>query len=223
MAGNVELLDCPLCEFKVLPADDYVLQLHFEQAHTEDSPFVVKDDIESLPSALASSSSCRHMQDAPSSDDEENTVACPEPDCGEVVLLDDFNDHLDLHAAETLSFDETTGKYNSHHHPPSNMHNTAATRHARRRSSQVATSDYRYDTESLDGSRAGSNRGKMKKRHRRERRGTDSSEKSTLARSIIAFNPFKADKLVKPPSKSARLGVSCVHYHTHSMLTSLEI
>lgn len=214
MASNIELLDCPLCDFTVLPTDDYVLQLHFEQAHTEDSPFVVKDDPEPLSSAPASFSGCK--QDVTSSDDEGNTVACPEPDCGEVVLLDDFNDHLDLHAAESLSFDETTGKYHSHH-SSSNMHS------ARRRSSKVASSDNRYDTESLVGSRTSHNHGKTKKRQHRERRGTDTSEKSTLARSILTFNPFKADKLVKPPSKSARLGVSWVHNLTLSVLTDPEI
>ncbi|OSS45394.1 hypothetical protein B5807_10225 [Epicoccum nigrum] len=206
MASVMELLDCPLCDFAVLPADDYLLQLHFEQVHTEDSPFVVKDDPEPLP-PFASSSNCKHAQDATSSDNEEKTVACPESDCGELVLLDDFNDHLDLHAAETLSFDDTARKYHSHHSSTS-MQKSAATHHSHKRSSKAVSSDYRYDTESLDGSKISSNNGRTKKRHRRERRGTSSSEKSTLSRSILTFNPFKHDKLVKPPNKSARLGKS---------------
>ncbi|KAJ4310428.1 hypothetical protein N0V94_008455 [Neodidymelliopsis sp. IMI 364377] len=203
----MDLLDCPLCDFTVLPTDDYVLQLHFEQVHTEDSPFVVKDDPEPLPPLLGSSSKCKHVRDTTSSDEEENTVACPESDCGEVVLLDDFNDHLDLHTAETLSFDENTGKYRSHH-SSGNMHNSAATHYSHRRSSKAATSDYRYDTESLDGSKSGESHGKVKRKHHRDRRGTDSSEKSTLARSIMSFNPFTKEKSIKPPSKSARLGKS---------------
>lgn len=216
----MELLDCPLCDFTVLPTDDYVLQLHFEQVHTEDSPFVIQDDPELLPPSLASPSKRKHVQDTTSSDDEENTVACPEPDCGEVVLLDDFNDHLDLHAAETLSFDETTGKYHSQH-SSSNMHKSAATYHSHGRLSKAATSDYRYDTDSLDGSKKGNSHGKIKKKHHRDRRDTDSSEKSTLARSILSFNPFtKLDKSVKPPSKSARLGVSVVYNFARLMLTA---
>lgn len=208
MAAKVELLDCPLCDFTVRPTDDYVLQLHFEQVHTEDSPFVVKDDPEPLPLSYDSSYKRKHVQDTTSSDEEENTVACPESDCGEVVLLDDFNDHLDLHAAETLSFDKTTGKYNPHH-SSSNMHSSAATHHSHRRSSKATTSDCRYDTESLDGSKKNDHHSKSKKKHHRDRRDTDSSEKSTLARSILSFNPFtKSDKSVKPPNKSARLGVS---------------
>ncbi|KAH6622172.1 peptidase family C78-domain-containing protein [Boeremia exigua] len=206
MVDSIELLECPLCDFTVLPTDDYILQLHFEQAHTEDSPFVVKDDPEPLLPSLGSSSKCKHVQDTTSSDDDdENTVACPEPDCGELVLLDDFNDHLDFHAAETLTSTET---YHSHH-SSSSMHKPAATHHSRRRSSKAATSDYRYDTESLDGSQTRDNHDKTKKHHPRSRRDTDSSEKSTLARSILSFNPFsKLDKLVKPPVKSARLGKS---------------
>lgn len=211
MSGNIELLDCPLCDFTVLPNDDYILQLHFEQVHTEDSPFVVKDDSEPLLPSLASLSKRKHEQDTPSSDDEEGTVACPEPDCGEVVLLDDFNDHLDLHATETLSFDEATGKYHSHH-SSNNMHKSAAAKNSHRHSPKAAISDYRYEVGSLDGSQQTSeSQSKMKKKHYRDRRGTNSSEKSTLSRSILTFNPFaKLDKSVKPPSKSARLGVSFV-------------
>ena len=200
----MELLDCPLCDFTVRPTDEYILQLHFEQVHTEGSPFVVRDGPEPLPPSRGSSSKRKHEDNTTSSDDEESTVACPEPDCGEVVLLDDYNDHLDLHAAETLSFDDTTGEYHSHH-SSSSMHKSAAKHNSHRRSSKAASSDYRYDTDSLDGSR--NNDSHDKKKHHRDRRGTDSSEKSTLARSILSFNPFQ-EKSVKPPNKSARLGVS---------------
>jgi len=223
MADKTELLDCPLCDFTVLPTDDYILQLHFEQAHTEDSPFIVKDDPEPLLHSLPSSSKRKHTQDTASSDDEESTVACPEPDCGEIVLLDDFNDHLDLHAAETLSFDETTGKYHSHH-SSSNMHKSATTHHLHRRSSKAATSDYGHEVDSLGNSQTRDSHGKMKKNHHRERRGTDSSGKSTLSRSILSFNPFsKPNKSVKPPSKSARLGVSLNVNFAFTVLTISEI
>ncbi|KAJ4988714.1 peptidase family C78 [Stagonosporopsis vannaccii] len=208
MTGKTELLDCPLCDFTVLPTDDYILQLHFEQVHTENSPFVVKDDPEPLPPSLPS---CKreHVQDTASSDDEESAVACPELDCGEIVLLDDFNDHLELHAAEALSFDETTGKYHSYH-SSSTMHKSTASRRSHRRLSKAATFDYRCEEDPLDGSQVRDSHGKMKKNHHhRNRRGTNSSEKSTLSRSILSFNPFsKPNKTVKPPSKSARLGKS---------------
>ncbi|KAJ4339457.1 hypothetical protein N0V87_003155 [Didymella glomerata] len=85
------------------------------------------------------------------------------------------------------------------------MHTSAAKHSSHRQSSKAASSDSRYDTESVEGSRNNDSHGK--KKHHRDRRGTDSSEKSTLARSILSFNPFK-DKSVKPPNKSARLGKS---------------
>jgi hypothetical protein len=112
MASKMELLECPMCDFTIPPKDhgDYVLLLHFEQVHTTDSPFVVEDDPEPLPPSipLSPSSKRKHAVDTPSDDSEEDegTVVCHEPDCGEVVSLPDFNDHLDYHTAETLSFDE---------------------------------------------------------------------------------------------------------------------
>jgi hypothetical protein len=112
MASKMELLECPMCDFTIPSRDhgDYVLQLHFEQVHTTDSPFVIEDDPEPLPPSipLSPSSKRKHAVETPSddSDEEESTVLCPEPDCGEVVSLSDFNDHLDYHTAETLSFDE---------------------------------------------------------------------------------------------------------------------
>ena len=109
MATTTERLECPLCDFTVLPSDDYVLRLHFEQLHTTDSPFIIEDDPEPLPPPLPP----RPDRDsAPASDDEaENSVFCSVPDCGELVSLEELNEHLDYHAAESLSFDETTGEY----------------------------------------------------------------------------------------------------------------
>lgn len=119
------LLECPLCPFSVLPSDDYVLQLHFEQEHTEDSPFRIENDTEPLPRLPARPSSHRKkdVDDNAASDSEDgSSVLCPEPDCGELVLLSDFNEHLDLHSAATLSFDETTGKYQYHSQQTVDMH-----------------------------------------------------------------------------------------------------
>jgi hypothetical protein len=115
MAMTTERLECPLCDFTVLPSDDYVLRLHFEQLHTTDSPFIIEDDPEPLPPPLpARSSSTRSDQGSEhdtTAEDLEGSVYCPAPDCGELVSLIDFNDHLDYHAAESLSFDEATGQY----------------------------------------------------------------------------------------------------------------
>ncbi|KAF1915320.1 peptidase family C78-domain-containing protein [Ampelomyces quisqualis] len=207
MADNTTLLECPMCDFTVLPTDDYILHLHFEQSHTTDSPFKIEHDAH-LP--LPASSKRKHVRDTPSdnSEGEEDTVACPEPDCGEVVALTDFNDHLDFHAAESLSFDETTKKYHSHH-SSATMHNLAAT-HPHAGYTESLCADYSSTTnlpETLK--RHDDRRHKSKKHGHRARSNTTSSEKSTLSRSILTFNPFaKLDKSVKPPNKSARLGKS---------------
>jgi hypothetical protein len=209
MAGETGLLECPMCDFTVLPTDDYILQLHFEQVHTTDSPFKIEDDAElPLPTATSQSLTKRkHKGDTPdttSSDDEEDTVTCPESDCGEVVLLTDFDEHLNFHAAETLSFDATTGKYHSHH--------SSATMQALAHDAfaKDAYLDYSLAPDLPDALKRHDEHGhKLKKHGHRKRSNTNSSEKSTLSRSIITFNPFaKFDKSVKPPNKSARLGVS---------------
>lgn len=211
MASGSSLLECPMCDFKVLPTDDYILQLHFEQAHTTDSPFIIDDDDEPPPPSLPPrpSSERKHVGDTPSSDEEESTVTCPEPDCGELVLLTDFNDHLDYHAAETLSFDETTGKYHSHH-SSATMQGLASHHPHGLSKSQFLDRSFMADLpETLKRNEGHSQAHKSKKHGHRHRSNTNSSEKSTLSRSILTFNPFvKPDKSVKPPNKSARLGVS---------------
>lgn len=201
MAGDKGLLACPMCDFAVLSTDDYILQLHFEQMHTTDSPFKIEDDQEP---PLPATAKRKHVTDTPSSDDEEGTVTCPEPDCGELVLLTDFNDHLDFHAAESLSFDETTGKYHSQH-PSATMHDLARHPQSAFSGHTFADCDQKTSTRHDDHG----HRHKHKKHGHRPRSNTNSSEKSTLSRSILSFNPFaKPDKAVRPPNKSARLGVS---------------
>ncbi|KAF1829679.1 DUF1671-domain-containing protein [Decorospora gaudefroyi] len=217
MASKTALLECPMCAFTVPQSDDYplqLLQLHFEQVHTTDSPFVVEDDPEPLPPQIPHSSSSRleHVVDIPSLDDsdqEESTVACLESDCGEVVLLSDLNDHLDYHTAETLSFDETTGKYHSHH-SSATMQTSAAARHPRSSSSKHTSHEHNFSTDSPDAVKRADGHGrKTKKQAHRDRRNANDSGKSTISRSILGFNPFaKPDKTVQPPLKSARLGKS---------------
>lgn len=198
-----------MCDFTVLPCDDYVLQLHFEQAHTTDSPFVIEDDPEPLLPKR------KHVADTPSSDDEGGLVQCPEPECGESVLLSDFNDHLDYHNAESLSFDETTGNYHSHH-LSTTMHSSAAGHRPHIGPSGPAHKDRHSALDSEDIPQKSNGHGRKSKRHaHRERSNTNSSEKSTISRSILTFNPFtNPDKTVKLPSKSARLGVSSSMYIT---------
>ncbi|KAF2750451.1 DUF1671-domain-containing protein [Sporormia fimetaria CBS 119925] len=203
------LLECPLCGFSVRQSEEYFLQLHFEQEHTEDSPFRIEDDPEPLPVPLATQQPSQlpgHVDTAtPSASEEECNVFCPEPDCGELVLLTDFNDHLDLHAASTLSFDETTGKY--HSQQPINMqrsYHQASNSKGTSKAPSFLEPDPHASSSSGGPRRPEDDSRKLKKRVGRG--NSTGSEKSTLSRSIAAFNPFSRHKAVKAPQNTARLG-----------------
>jgi hypothetical protein len=193
------LLECPMCTYTVLPADDYALRLHFEQVHTADSPFHIQDDPEPLPPSLrASPAPEQQVHDGNTGLAEgagSSTVECPVSDCGEAITLIEYNDHLDLHAAATLSFDEKTGKYRSQ--ILSTMASAAAANTAYPPSFLEENFDPDTGGSQKDGAR------KIKKKHRYE------GERASLSRSIFGFNPFaKNNKIIKPPASSIRLGVS---------------
>lgn len=215
--NNMALLECPLCSFSVLPSDDYVLQLHFEQTHTDDSPFRIEDDPEPLPPPLpprpSSQRSTHDDDEATPSYLDETSVLCPEPDCAEAVLLSDFNDHLDLHSAATLSFDETTGKYHSQrpYDINPNMRASNSTTNNMNTGPLKEPSLLEQDFDAAPGARRfGDEARKLKKKAARGRGNSTGSEKSTLSRSIAAFNPFFRSKPVKAPNSTARLGVCTI-------------
>ena len=94
-------IGCPFeCGFS--HDDEYVLQLHIEETHTDDSPFVVR---ESSPLAAPSTEN-NETAAATTERQQDEFVLCPNEECGEVVLLFDLQEHLDLHAAEFLSYDD---------------------------------------------------------------------------------------------------------------------
>lgn len=226
MASHTPLLECPVCNFTTHPSDEYVLQLHFEQVHTTDSPFRIENDPEPLPPSLPPRPSSKRPKynagpNTPSPDEEEgDSVLCPEPECGESVLLTDFNDHLDYHGAETLSFDETTGQY--HSKKLANMHAASASSrpHGSLKPSFV---EQNFNTDLPDALRRKGDVDHRKPKKKRGRSDTVSSEKSTLSRSILSFNPFaRPDRKVKLPLGNCRLGVSLLYLHSpylHSLIT----
>lgn len=227
-----------MCDFTVHPKNNYALQLHFEQVHTTDSPFVIKDDPEPLPPSLpprpasshtdaedtSSSDSTDDSDDSDDSEQEERTVKCPEPGCGELVPLSDYNDHIDYHNAETLSFDENTPKYRSHH-SSATMQSSSTSHRSHRRRAKSTSVEHHMSTDGSDALKKTEGRSRKPKKHgHRHRRDSNDSQKSTIGRSILGFNPFaKPDKAVKPPIKSARLGVSTPFFMAAIQLTSLEI
>ena len=88
---DTETPACPFCAF--CSADAYALLLHVETQHSEGepSPFEVHDE---------------GGVDAPAAD---AYVECPEPDCGESVVLSELELHLDMHLAERLTAGEEAG------------------------------------------------------------------------------------------------------------------
>ena len=200
MAPKSTLLTCPMCPFAVPPTDTYVLELHFEQEHTPDSPFRIIDDPEalSLPAVFEPSESSK-PGDVTSDEDDDNYVLCPRPDCGEDVLLADLNDHLNFHAAESLTVDDE-----------------ADTGHPKMQTlTEESTSSFlqeNFTSEVPDAPRH-----THRKKIKRKRGSSSASEKSILSRSILNFIPFSAKfaaNITKQPASSVRLGVCLPCYHT---------
>lgn len=214
-------LECPICDFTIPAKDSYFLQLHFEQVHTTDSPFIIQDDPEPLPPSLPyrpaptrnneeDTPSSDNAYDSEDSDDEgEGTVECPQSDCGELISPSDYNDHIEYHHTETLSFDESTGKYHSQSSSAA-MRSSSSTHRSNRRRARSTSVEHnaKADTLAVLKKADGHSRKSRNARHRR-RRNTNDSGKTTISRSILSFSPLpRTGKSAKPPIKSARLGVS---------------
>ncbi|KAK4229871.1 peptidase family C78-domain-containing protein [Podospora fimiseda] len=89
-------MECPFCGWKTEGGerDTYEMMLHVETMHSEDeSPFVVKDDAgkgrDSSPSPSAAKT------------EEPLYAECEVEGCGELILLDQLDYHLELHSDET--------------------------------------------------------------------------------------------------------------------------
>ncbi|KAF2484613.1 peptidase family C78-domain-containing protein [Neohortaea acidophila] len=87
-------LHCPFCGFQSQDGE-YAMQLHIEEHHTDDSPFVAIRDNLTSPAAQAS---------GPTSPSEELLIPdewtkCTRPGCGEFVHLSGVDEHLGMHEA----------------------------------------------------------------------------------------------------------------------------
>ncbi|KAK4143773.1 peptidase family C78-domain-containing protein [Dichotomopilus funicola] len=77
---------CPFCGW-TNDAGEYQMLLHIETLHAEgDSPFTVKDE---------------NKLDDPGAAEEASYVECPIDGCGEVVVLQELDYHLELHSEES--------------------------------------------------------------------------------------------------------------------------
>lgn len=107
------VLTCPFCSFTDM--DDYILTLHVEELHTEDSPFVVKGRPYLAPPASTREhlGGCTSVSSSFQHEPLEEYCLCPEEECGEEILLTELNEHLDLHLAERLTSDAPTSRTRS--------------------------------------------------------------------------------------------------------------
>lgn len=112
-SSSQQYLECPFCQFH--DGSEYVLLLHIEALHTDDSPFVVKDDPANTGLTGGLTDSLRpgsfnqldYEFGGRTEDDEETMyVLCPEPGCEEPVLLMELQTHLDFHDAEQISMED---------------------------------------------------------------------------------------------------------------------
>jgi len=89
--GAPEVMVCPFCGFHdpVL----YKIQFHIESFHTPDSPFIVEEEKAQIMELIA--------------DEDSGYVLCTEETCGEPVLRQEFQTHLDMHLAEQVALTDS--------------------------------------------------------------------------------------------------------------------
>ncbi|KAF5844601.1 hypothetical protein GGP41_007674 [Bipolaris sorokiniana] len=225
-------LECPLCDFTILSKDGYFLQLHFEQAHTTDSPFIIQDDPEPLRSSLpptpastgnndeqtpSSSGSCESDSDSDldsdDSDQEERAIKSSASNSYELVSPSEHDGHIDYCRIETLSFDETTPKCHSKR-SSATMHSSSSTHRSHRRRTTSTSVEHNTKNETRTAlKRTDGHSRRSAKNGPRRRRNTNDSDNTTISRSILGFSPFtKSHKNAKPPSKNARLDASLLPF-----------
>ncbi|KAF2163503.1 hypothetical protein M409DRAFT_26115 [Zasmidium cellare ATCC 36951] len=101
MAGPIS---CPFCGYE--SGSEYNVQLHIEERHTDDSPFVPEPERPKKVSRLSKTSNASSKgtsSSGTSSMPEDMWTRCTRPGCGEHVLLSEIDEHLDLHAAAALA------------------------------------------------------------------------------------------------------------------------
>jgi len=107
MMAGTEVYECPWCQFK--SGAEYTILMHIEAIHTDDSPFMIKDEHGNRD--INSEDLVDIDFDIPPRDDAETTyILCTEDGCEENVLLMDLQTHLDFHAAEQISMEDVRSR-----------------------------------------------------------------------------------------------------------------
>ncbi|KAI9661652.1 MAG: hypothetical protein M1821_008890 [Bathelium mastoideum] len=178
-----ETLECPFCGYET--DDAYIISLHVEELHTDDSPFQVRDVSSSapLPSQHRQAPSTCH---ASIQESQGGWVQCPHEDCGEEVLLEEVNEHLDLHVAEKISSEDDSSITRS------SMASSSSSQHS-------IAQDYYYS--------AGNQHALLKQ----YKTPLPTNEKATLKRSVegVGFSPKTKNRIPQgrpPGATDARLG-----------------
>lgn len=86
---------CPFCNS--IEGNEYIIQLHIEEFHTEDSPFVPNHGEASTSSARPRASHSKDFMP------EDLWTKCTRKGCGEYVQISAIDEHLDFHTAAELS------------------------------------------------------------------------------------------------------------------------
>ncbi|EKG15893.1 Peptidase C78 ubiquitin fold modifier-specific peptidase 1/ 2 [Macrophomina phaseolina MS6] len=197
-------LGCPFCAYT--SKDSYMLLLHVEERHTDDSPFVVKEAPDAA-AQLTEPSPGRQPtwrtsvgNDVGSDADQEyddggaGWMPCPNSECDEQIHIEDLDEHLDLHYAEGLVASQQQG------HSAALPHST----------SQPSNGEMPSD-EPEDGRRR-HHRSRHHHEHRQFRTNSRSeADKSTIsrtARDLSASTSGKKHKKKESSSRSVRLGKS---------------
>lgn len=101
MAGPIS---CPFCGHQ--NGSEYNVQLHIEERHTDDSPFVPESERPKKISRLSKNSNASSKGSSASGTSlmpADTWTRCTRPGCGEHVLISETDEHLDLHAAAALA------------------------------------------------------------------------------------------------------------------------
>lgn len=102
---------CPFCGYSSLRQE--VIQLHIEEHHTEDSPFVVNER-PSLPPRPSSSRDASSGGNSTSSREENPWIKCTRPDCGEYIAIAELDEHYRFHEdIKQLQLDRASPERNS--------------------------------------------------------------------------------------------------------------
>ena len=99
----MHLLPCPFCQFS--DSDEYFLAQHVETVHPESGQpsFVARHFLEPMKVDQEHHEEGARLRDAPSRD----YIEC---ECGEAVALSEFDDHVQLHSAESADMAADTAE-----------------------------------------------------------------------------------------------------------------